>query len=901
MRGRGCRFSPGRGLLLPALGLVVAFMAVPAAAQNSPHGKIAFACEECHSADSWTVMPQPSRFDHQRTGFALTGQHAQVECTDCHTSLTFKFKKSAKRCADCHTDVHRGELGTTCDRCHAPRSWLVPDMVRRHSSTRFPLVGAHASVPCQECHTSQQKNEYVGLRTDCYGCHAQDFAGTQSPNHRQAGFSTDCTGCHAVNATHWGTPFDHAKTGFALLGAHATVTCVQCHAGNVFRAMATQCIACHTTDFTTAKAPPHTGFVQDCMTCHTMKAWQPASFDHNKSAFPLTGAHAAVACQQCHANNVFTGLPTACSSCHQQDFASAKAPPHAGFSTVCTTCHTTSAWAPATFNHGNTPFPLTGGHLAVTCVQCHANNVYAGLTTDCYTCHKNDFAAATTPVAHAGFATSCVTCHTTSPAWKPSTFNHATSRFPLTGAHQAVACLQCHANNVYASLTTACVGCHQQDFATANAPPHTGFSTNCTTCHTTSAWAPATFNHSNTPFPLTGGHLAVTCIQCHVNNVYAGLTTDCYACHKTDFAAAVSPVAHVGFATTCATCHTTNPGWKPSTFNHATSRFPLTGAHQAVACLQCHANNVYASLTTACVGCHQQDFTAANAPPHTGFPTDCSTCHTTSAWQPATFNHANTPFPLTGGHLAVACAQCHVNNVYVGLTTDCYTCHKTDFAGATAPVAHTGFPTTCVTCHTTNPGWKPSTFNHNTSAFPLTGAHLAVACLQCHVNNKYVGLPVTCYGCHQQDFTTAAAPPHAGFPTDCTTCHTTSAWQPATFNHATTPFPLTGAHVTVACAQCHANNVYVGLTTDCYTCHKTDFTGAVSPVPHTGFPTACVSCHTTNPGWTPSTYSHSAARPRFPQDNRHLNAGCVKCHTTSTNYTLYCCQSSGCHNSCQGG
>ena len=681
------RRSPGSGtrlaFLLFALAATVICAGSTSPGQDSPHGKLSFACEECHSADSWDVMPSPARFDHRKTGFALKGRHAQAKCTDCHASLTFRFKKSSTRCADCHQDVHRGELGATCDRCHSVQSWLVPDMVQRHASTRFSLVGAHATVPCQECHTSQQKNEYVGLRTDCYGCHASDFGGAQSPNHRQAGFGTDCQSCHAVNAMSWGGTFDHSRTGFPLIGAHATIACAQCHAGNVFRATATQCISCHAQQFAAAKAPPHTGFATDCTTCHTMSAWQPA-----------------------------------------------------------------------TFNHSKTLFPLTGGHVAVTCAQCHTNNVFAGLSTACYSCH-------------------------------------------------------------------------QQQFTTANAPPHTGFATDCTTCHTTAAWQPSTFNHNN-------------------------------------------------------------------------STFPLTGAHPAVACVQCHANNVYVGLPVTCYGCHQQQFTTANAPPHTGFSTDCTTCHTTAAWQPATFNHNNTPFPLTGGHVAVACAQCHINNVYAGLTTDCYTCHTATFTAATTPVPHAGFPTACASCHTTA-AWQPSTFNHNNSTFPLTGAHPAVACVQCHANNVYVGLPVTCYGCHQQQFTTANAPPHTGFSTDCTTCHTTAAWQPATFNHNNTPFPLTGGHTTVVCAQCHVNNVYAGLTHDCYTCHTATFTSATTPVPHTGFPTACASCHTTNPGWTPSTYSHASATPRFPQDSRHTTAACAKCHQTATNYTQYCCQSSGCHNNCQGG
>ncbi len=663
--------------------------------QDSPHGKLSFACEECHVAESWKEMPVPAKFDHKKTGFALKGQHGQVKCMDCHTSLTFKFRNASSRCADCHEDVHRGELGATCDRCHAPQSWLVPDMIRRHASTRFSLVGVHATVPCQECHTNEQKNEFTGMRTDCYGCHQADYDGTQSPNHRQTGLGTDCQSCHAVNAMNWGLSgtgfagsFDHAKTGFPLVGAHAAIACVQCHAGNVFRAASTQCVSCHNQEFTTAAAPPHTGFSSDCTTCHTMTAWQPATFDHT----------------------------------------------------------------------------------------------------------------------------------------------------------------------------------------------------------------------TKTTFPLTGGHVTVTCQQCHTNGVFAGLSTTCYNCHQQQFTAATSPVAHTGFPTDCTTCHTTNPGWTPSTFNHQTSSFPLLGAHVTVTCAQCHVNNKYVGLAATCYGCHQQDFTTAAAPPHTGFPTDCTTCHTNTAWQPATFNHSNTPFPLTGAHVTVTpCATCHVNNVYAGLTTDCYGCHQQQFTSATTPVPHSGFPTACATCHTTNPGWAPSTFNHQTSSFPLVGAHAAVACTQCHVNNQYVGLATTCYGCHQQDYTTANAPPHAGFPTDCTTCHANTAWQPASFNHNNTPFPLTGGHTTVACAQCHVNNVYAGLTTDCYTCHTSTFTSATTPVPHTGFPTACASCHTTNPGWAPSTYTHANATPRFPQDSRHTTAACAKCHQTATNYTQYCCLSSGCHNTCAGG
>ena len=381
---------------------IVAAGAGPARAQESPHGKLAFACEECHSADSWTEMPKPAKFDHARTGFTLKGQHAQVACMDCHTALTFKFKKSAARCADCHQDVHNAELGATCDRCHSVQSWLVPDMIRKHAATRFSLVGMHATVPCQECHVSEQKHQYVGLRTDCYGCHQRDYDGTTAPNHRASGLGTDCQSCHAVNALNWqgvnfagGGTFDHARTGFPLVGAHAAVGCTQCHTSGTFGVLSTQCFSCHQQDFTTANAPPHTGFVTDCSTCHTTMAWQPATFDHNaKTSFPLTGAHAAVTpCTACHVNNVYAGLSTACYSCHSTQFTAAATPvPHTGFPTDCSGCHTTNpGWTPSTYSHANaTPrFPQDTRHLNAGCAKCHQTPT--NYTTTCCTnsgCHN---------------------------------------------------------------------------------------------------------------------------------------------------------------------------------------------------------------------------------------------------------------------------------------------------------------------------------------------------------------------------------------------------------------------------------------------------------------------------------------------------------------------------------
>jgi hypothetical protein len=304
-----------------------------------------------------------------------------------------------------------------------------------------------------------------------------------------------------------------------------------------------------------------------------------------------------------------------------------------------------------------------------------------------------------------------------------------------------------------------------------------------------------------------------------------------------------------------------------------------------------------------CYGCHKEQFQATLAPAHasSGIGTDCASCHSVNSVQwGGSFDHSLTGFPLTGAHRTTQCARCHTGNRFGGTPAQCVNCHQPDYvASKNPPHASSGFPTDCVSCHTTI-AWQPATFDHATTGFSLTGAHLSVPCNQCHAGGKFAGTPSICVGCHQANFNSASSPPHTGFPTDCATCHTTTAWQPATFDHSKTVFPLTGGHTTVACVNCHKNNVYAGLTTDCYSCHTTTFAGATTPVPHTGFPTACATCHTTNPGWAPSTYSHAGATPRFQQDSRHLNAGCAKCHQNAANYTQYCCQSSGCHNTCAG-
>ncbi|HYA50654.1 MAG TPA: hypothetical protein VEG33_05745, partial [Streptosporangiaceae bacterium] len=172
-------------------------------------------------------------------------------------------------------------------------------------------------------------------------------------------------------------------------------------------------------------------------------------------------------------------------------------------------------------------------------------------------------------------------------------------------------------------------------------------------------------------------------------------------------------------------------------FDHNASRFPLTGAHKIAACQQCHADGIYAGKSINCVSCHQQDYNATTNPGHqaAGFPTDCSVCHTTTAWTGALFDHNATQFPLTGAHLTVPCQQCHGDGVYVGKSTACVSCHLQDYNATTNP-AHqaAGFPTDCATCHNTT-GWAGATFNHTWFNPNHQGA--GGVCTECHTTTNY--------------------------------------------------------------------------------------------------------------------------------------------------------------------
>jgi hypothetical protein len=448
------------------LGFVPAIQLRAQGRNDSPHGDLALDCGECHGSDGWVPLDEPLRFDHASTGFALNGTHAHASCRSCHESLVFSHVGTA--CGDCHVDPHRGELGLACETCHRPTTWTNQrEMFQVHSRTRFPLMSIHARLDCTACHRDQRPFQYATTAAECGGCHLETYLQTTNPHHLPAGFSRRCEECHGVTSSSWeGARFSHPAR-FPLVGGHAGVPCAGCHGSGQYQGLPSACVSCHQEDYNRTTNPNHvaSSFPLSCADCHTIDGWRPATFDHDLSRFPLTGAHVQPDCAACHVGGQFTGTPTDCHACHQDDYDRTTNPNHRAlaFPTECQGCHETDAWQPARFDHNRTRFPLNGAHRGVPCTRCHAGGRYSRTPTDCYACHQDDYNRTANPNHRsAGFPTQCRACHTVR-AWRPADFDHDARSFPIfSGTHRGKwsSCSDCHVSSGSFQVFE-CIRCHE--------------------------------------------------------------------------------------------------------------------------------------------------------------------------------------------------------------------------------------------------------------------------------------------------------------------------------------------------------------------------------------------------------------------------------------------------------
>ena len=429
---------------------------------RNPHGALEIPCQNCHASSTWKPIRSVPDFDHStQTKYPLHGRHRTVGCVNCHVKPSFSDTGTA--CSSCHADLHRRQFGSSCENCHTVQGWSVKMLTSRQHLNRFPLAGAHAALECESCHSGAAVGTFTALSTTCISCHAADYNAAKTIDHKAAGFSTSCESCHTMSQ--WLT-FNHNVTRFPLTGAHVSTMCTTCHVNGRFAGTPMNCDSCHATDYNQTSNPNHpaAGFSRDCALCHTTSLWRPASIDHSRTRFPLTGAHTALSCSTCHVNGQFATLDTSCVSCHVNQFNATTSPNHlaAAFPRDCQLCHSTTRWAGATFDHSRTRFTLTGAHTTVQCASCHIGGRYAGTPSDCYSCHSGEFTSVSNPnhVA-AGFPKTCETCHTTT-AWAGARVNHT---FPIySGSHAGkwTSCNDCHTNSSNYSVFS-CINCHAHD------------------------------------------------------------------------------------------------------------------------------------------------------------------------------------------------------------------------------------------------------------------------------------------------------------------------------------------------------------------------------------------------------------------------------------------------------
>jgi nitrate/TMAO reductase-like tetraheme cytochrome c subunit len=459
-------------------------------------------CVECHKEHhgrKFTLIRfEKTGFDHARTGYRLEGNHASLKCEQCHAkeqiiakdilALPEPRKKTTMLglgtdCLSCHKDEHRGQLASDCRQCHTMNGWK-PAPKFSHDRAEFVLTGAHSSVACDKCHKRTLEHgtvtQFVRMEfASCQSCHTDPHKGK---------FKQECSHCHTPAS--WrqvkSAAFDHNTTQFPLKGKHAALKCEQCHPKNPKERNPAGELGFHITRFKECSHCHADGHARQfekradrgaCNACHTEGGFGRTTYttaDHERSQFPLRGAHRAVPCSQCHLDGKVTGKSTkqfhwngtvSCTTCHKDI--------HNGqfkerMTNGCETCHTTDAWDELKFSHNTTKFPLKGKHAEIQCVQCHTpkNGIpqYTGMQLTCAGCHTDAHAGQ----FDAGQGTQCGQCHSEK-NWEALVFDHnVQSRFRLTGKHENVNCEKCHkealVNNKrtikYKPLEAACADCH---------------------------------------------------------------------------------------------------------------------------------------------------------------------------------------------------------------------------------------------------------------------------------------------------------------------------------------------------------------------------------------------------------------------------------------------------------
>jgi hypothetical protein len=162
-----------------------------------PHDSFPADCSTCHVGNDWQTLVSDFKFDHlAETGVPLNGSHARAACLLCHNDRGPVAVFQARGCAGCHEDEHATQFGPNGTRCHQESTWEPQNQIALHASTRFPLIGVHASTSCRRCHPGIETGKILPQDPECLSCHQSDLARATNPNHVGLGWVDRCNRCH---------------------------------------------------------------------------------------------------------------------------------------------------------------------------------------------------------------------------------------------------------------------------------------------------------------------------------------------------------------------------------------------------------------------------------------------------------------------------------------------------------------------------------------------------------------------------------------------------------------------------------------------------------------------------------------------------------------------------------
>ncbi len=181
------------------------------------------------------------------------------------------------------------------------------------------MLALAITIPGRMVSPGRVMDAHAKVADDCFACHTA-FGGAPAAK---------CLACHKVAdiglRTTDGVNIAGEKKNVAFHQRLIETDCIACHSDHrgvrAFRPISRfshdvievdlrgQCGSCHQKPGDAL----HLRIDANCSQCHTVAAWRPATFDHERY-FRFNRDH-ATACATCHVDNVYTGYT--CYGCHE--------------------------------------------------------------------------------------------------------------------------------------------------------------------------------------------------------------------------------------------------------------------------------------------------------------------------------------------------------------------------------------------------------------------------------------------------------------------------------------------------------------------------------------------------------------------------------------------------------